>query len=307
MEPPVLNVIKRMNATDEYLKLILSGGDVLNYYFDGPQIFKTHDFDIKLSADKRVVLNQRNIETIQTYASEVAEEFEKAMSDYYRANQEFLDGQLRKLFGVQIARHRGSNERFKTFKRNDALHTIRYRLRNPEGTKEDVDDLLDVYVALPETTNFSFDTWIGGDELLSLDNNRFFVPTIEVEGILITGLGFMLWDTQRMIEYSREQEKKGKPNKLQRYIDKQRAMYNDLNHPLKRLKCLPFESYVKSCSKKFSRCRILNQRFNSVSEALDYSLRQDLISPEQRKILLQGNYSLAFICDHINRLLEYES
>ncbi len=308
MEIPIFNVIKQLNDSDAYLKLIISGGDVLNRYFMGPQIFFTHDFDIKLTANQEVVLTDSNVDAMYKYAVEVSEAMEDTLNNFYLKNKQRIDNLLAKNYKVKMSKKRYTGKYFNALRVEGRAHIpIRSQLRTLDDKEQDVDEIIDLWVALPDTLTFPYNTFLGGDPKLSLDGSKYFIPTIEMEGMLIAGLGYMLWDTQRMIDYSADLERKGKVNKLQRYIDKQKAMYNDLNHPLKRLSCLPFEDYIKHCDKKIKKCSIGNRHFKTVEQALSFAQNEGYLSSSQAKEIRDGKYTLSYICVYINKLKEYYS
>jgi len=307
MEIPVFNVVKEMNASDAYLKLIISGGDVLNRYFDGPSVFLTHDFDLKLAADKRVVFNDKNIQVMRDYNRDISVELEDRLNDYYQKNKEAIDDILEEKYGVKMGKKRDTGKYFNAIQTyEDGRHfAIRYQLRSLDDQERVVDEIVDLYMVLPEYLQFPYNTFLDGDPMLSLDGSKYYIPATEMEGLLIAGLGFMLWDTQRMVDFSMYLEAKGKKNKLQRYINKQKAIYNDLNHPLKRLACLPLEDYIKRCDRKSKNCTVDGQQFNSIREVLTHAQRKGYLSRSQASEIRKGKYSLAYLCVYINKIKEY--
>lgn len=307
MEIPIFNVIKKMNASDKYLKLIISGGDVLSRYFDGPSIFLTHDFDIKLTADKKVVLSEANKQVMYDYNQEIGEKMEDGLNDSYLKNKQSIDDILAQNFGVKMGKKGDTGKYFNAIRvRETGGHIpIRYQLRTLDDKERLVDEIIDLWVALPESLTFPYNTFLGGDPILSLDSSRYYIPATELEGLLFAGLGYMLWDTQRMVDYSKDLEAKGKRNKLQRYINKQKAIYNDLNHPLKRLACLPFEDYIKRCDRKLKSCTVDGQQFESVRQVLSYAQKQGYLSPSQVSEIRKGKYTLPYLCVYINKVKEY--
>jgi len=307
MEIPVFNVVKEMNASDAYLKLIISGGDVLNRYFDGPSIFLTHDFDLKLTADKKVVFNDKNIQVMRDYNRDISIELEDRLNEFYEKNKKAVDSVLEEKYGVKMGIKSDTGKYFnaaQTYK--DGRHfAIRYQLRSLDDQESVLDEIVDLYMVLPEHITFPYNTFLGGDPMLSLDGSKYYIPATEMEGLLIAGLGFMLWDTQRMLEYSMDLEAQGKKNKLQRYIDKQKAIYNDLNHPLKRLACLPLEDYIKHCDRKSKSCTVDGRQFNSIRPLLTYAQRKGYLSKSQVSEIRKGKYSLSYLCVYINKIKEY--
>lgn len=300
METTVLNTLKFINSRDKNMKFVITGGDVLARYFDGPTIFLTHDYDIKLTVNKRVDLDEIDKEIIYDYQAENARIFEKNLNNFYIKNRFVIDNKLKKSYNVVIDRK--NQGPFEVFKANDSLTNIVYTLISLNTNEKEEDTLIDLWIALPETLKHPYYTWLGEDPILSLDGSDYYIPTLEVNGVLITGLGYMLWDTQRMIEYSAELKRKGKPNKLQRYIDKQKAIYNDLNNPIKRLSCIPFKKFVKDCNEKEIICTIDGERFYNKEEVLEYAKNMGYLSKEHISEIKNGNYSLSYICRYIQKL-----
>jgi len=309
MEVPIFNMIKKMNDSDAYLKLIISGGDVLNRYFIGPQIFFTRDFDIKLTADRRVELTESNKKIMYDYNNEVSKTFENTLNTFYLKNKQHMDDVLSKNYGLKMGKNRETGKYFNLFQpvKGGTNISISYQLRTLDDKEWDVDHIIDFWVALPETLTFPYNTFLGGDPILSLDGSNYYIPTIEMEGLLIAGLGYMIWDTQRMIDYSIDLERKGKKNKLQRYIDKQKGIYNDLNHPLKRLSCIPFKDYIKQCNRESKSCSVDNQQFRTIEEVLSFAQGKGYLSSSQVEEIRKGTYSLSYLCAYINKLRKYYS
>ena len=141
MEIAIFNGIKEMNASDAYLKMIISGGDVLNRYFIGPQIFLTHDFDIKLTADKRVDLTRENVRAMYKYAEEIAQTFERTLNEFYLQNKQRMDAVLARRYGVKMAKKRDTKKYFNYFHMEEAQahFPIRSRLKTLDDTQQDVD------------------------------------------------------------------------------------------------------------------------------------------------------------------------
>jgi len=304
METTILNSIKFINSRDKNMKLIISGGDVLTRYFEGPSIFLTHDFDIKLTVNKHIDLDQVDKEIIYDYQAEIAKIFKNNLNNFYVKNQDVIDNKLGKSYNSRLVQN--TNNPFKAVKVNKSHTRIVYTLTRlntlKEEKEEEDDEIIDLWVALPETIRFPYYTFLGEDPILSLDGSDYYMPSIEIEGVLIAGLGYVLWDTQRMIKYSMDLERKGKSNKLQRYIGKQKAIYNDLNHPLKRMSCIPFKKFVEDCAKKESVCSIDGKQFYDVESALEYAMGQGYLSREHISEIEKGKYSLPYVCAYIDKI-----
>lgn len=301
METVVLNTVKYINGMDKNMKLVISGGDVLTRYFDGPSIFMTHDYDIKLVVDASVDLEKVDKNVIYVYHTEIVDIFTRNLNRFYTNNKSTIDNTLLNKYGLKFI---PGDKPFRNIRANKSLRNVVYTLN--DGKRKVQDELIDIWIALPETLKFDYYTFIDSDPILSLDaGSKYYIPTIEVEGFLIAGLGFVLWDTQRMIEYSKRKEAQGLPNKLQRYMNKQKAIYNDLNHPLKRMSCLPFEDFVRKCMETSKICTLDGQKFEDVAKLLVYAQERKYLSKNHIKEIERGKYSLAYVCEYIKRLKEF--
>ena len=121
-----------------------------------------------------------------------------------------------------------------------------------------------------------------------------------INGIPYAGLGYIIWDTYRMVANS---IKLGL-SKQQRYIEKRDAILHALNNPVRNLSCESMKDFVKVCEKKFDTCVIKGKKFYSKMEVLKYGLVEGLI-PLDLEIInqIRSNYDLNSICEIIKTIL----
>lgn len=306
MEPAVLKLLKQVNSMNADAALIIAGGDVLSTIFTGPNIFRTHDFDIKAALKSDVVIDENNIEKLYSFADNFTKLAAVTVNERYAKTRKQLDALLAEKFGVKITIHKGNKDYFGYHRPvpDWALFTISYRLEDLNGDSWNLDPLMDVFAATPDTINSAikgrYQMFIGGEPKLSTEKQEYYIPTRDVDGVLYAGIGFMLWDTGIMIEISEQMANEGKKNKLQRYKDKRLAILDDLNHPEKRLHCRFMEQYVKYCDKDLDSCKIPAWNVKDQKEAQDKLEHMGLMDDNIVKSL-----GKVYVCDYAKKMSNY--
>lgn len=307
MEPEVLRLIKRVNNQNEQGAMIIAGGDVLNTIFTGPQIFLTHDFDIKAALKTSIPLTEENITKLYAFGEGFAKLAAANLTRRYERTRRDLDPILRDKYRVKFAIQPGKSSYFSFHKPVEdwALFTVSYRLEDLNGESSNLDPIMDVFAATPETIDSQlsgrYQMFIGGEPKLSTERSEYYIPTQDVNGVPYAGLGFMLWDTELMIEISKQKERE-KPgsSKLQRYEDKRLAILDDLNHPEKRLNCRFMRDYVKFCERKLDSCEIPEWNVRNQAEARDKLERLGLMNKE-----LELSLGEEYVCDYAKKIAVY--
>lgn len=307
MEPKILELIKRTNAQNKDGALVISGGDVLSTIFSGPQVFLTHDFDIKAVLKTEVPYNETNTKNLYDFAEGFAMWTAKELSKRYKRTRTDLDKILAEKYGVKVAMHPGNPDYFSFYRPAPdwSLFTVSYRLESLSGDSWNLDQIMDVFAATPETINSSiegrYQVFIGGEPRLSTEKTEYYIPTRNVDGVLYAGMGYMLWDTEEMIRISKNMEKE-KPgsSKLSRYEDKRLAILDDLNHPEKRLNCRFMREYIKFCERELDDCSIPAWNVKNQADARSKLEKLGLIDSK-----LESSLGSEYVCDYAKRISAY--
>lgn len=307
MEPEVLKLIKQVNSKNDDGALIISGGDVLSTIFKGPQVFLTHDFDIKAALKTTIPYNAENIAKLYDFAEGFAKLAAKHLSRRYLSTRKDLDRILADKYGVKVTMHPGNPDFFSFYRPvpDWALFTVSYRLESLDGDSWNLDQIMDAFAATPETINSSikgrYQVFIGGEPRLSSERLEYYIPTQNVGGVLYAGMGYMLWDTEEMIRISEmmERDKPGS-SKLQRYEDKRLAILDDLNNPEKRLNCRFMRDYVKFCEAELETCKIPEWNVRNLAEARDRLERMGLMNSD-----LERSLGEEYVCDYAKKISGY--
>ena len=304
MEPVVLKLIKQVNRLNDDGALIISGGDVLSTIFTGPQIFLTHDFDIKAALKTSKPANAENIAKLYAFADNFSKLAAKSLNERYRRTRKDLDRILASKHKVKITVEKGNYFVYDRPVEDWALFTVKYRLDDLTGESWNVDPIMDVFASTPETINMSvkgrYQTFVGGEPKLSGEHLEYFIPTQDINGVLYAGMGYMLWDTEEMIKISKQLEKERGKSKLQRYEEKRLAILDDLNHPESRLNCRFMQQYVKYCERELETCKVPAWNVRNQAEAQEKLESLGLINKTLAEALGE-----VYVCDYAKKMAAY--
>jgi hypothetical protein len=230
--------------------IVVSGGEAFNFYFASNEAIETHDYDLRilfLDPNNYSLSNHVNIlEQARDYCSQ---KFVEDMNEYFNEANERFGGILRKFFINYDSA---------------LLNTIRYGIGNfPESS------LIDLTIYSP---NFSGMEHIGFSDVLFPENTskietegftKNFVTPVKskLTGILYVKLGYLIWDTVRMLRKAEDDRKKalkkgktmGPGLKYERYVKKYIYLINALSDPETYLKCEAMVDYVVKCANQISR------------------------------------------------------
>ena len=286
VEPKILFQIVDLNRKNTSLPnpplFIMSGGQVLNKFFPYFPELKTPDFDIKLTIPYDAPFNEPQLSSYRdqtgVFLSKIINSYMMSINLYSKINAKF-----------------GINLQPTEISKHGPLLTVIYKFTDKTGGLYSM-PLLDLYLANPsQTLNFESFTQRRFRSLLSKGNighNKYYIPYTLINGVPYAGLGYMIWDTQRLINESIINGS----DKLTRYVKKYYAIINGLNRPLNELSCVSMKDYIKKCQRDTATCggNILQLIQQAISSGL--LNRQDIIQFREQ---LGDEY----LCEYITKSL----
>jgi hypothetical protein len=303
---PIEIAIKDLNAqlmNDNEVKglqLVVAGGQAIQQYFPNKPHLRTHDYDLKLIAPKNVKFTPKVKARMLLLAKGIVRYFAIYLNRYIGPIYSKVAGDIKTRYGVDLLRY-DNNDVFgsSTNLRTELLNTIPFRMQ--EGSIIRTNSIADVFVVDPSAI-YHYKTFLGysqSNQILSEGAGNYYIPNHIINGIPVAGLGYLFWDTLRMIEVSREA---GLP-KLDRYIDKKDAILNSLNNPGSNLSCNMMKDYMLKCESSYNSCNVDGQTYTNVSDLLKYAINKGLIPPDPEIITsIMNNFDIYYLCGAINRI-----
>lgn len=286
------------------LKLIVTGGQAIQSYFSNSPPLRTHDYDLKLVAPKNIPITSTVRTRMMVLSRGITSYLEITLNNYVSKMLTNLKRTIRDKYGLELIDRDGKVFIASTHLRNQLLNIITFKLRG-EG-KVRTNSIIDVYVVDPEEMDLkahyaTFTGLKGSNPILSEDAGNYYIPLRYINGIPHAGMGYIIWDTFRMIELSKERGSL----KLTRYMEKRDAIIQALNNPNERLSCNSMKEYIQECEKTYNECRIKGKRYKTVNNLLVYAMREGLIPSDPSLIRkIRNTYDLNYLCTSIKRLLE---
>jgi len=315
LTPYILLLIKDVN---DYLRsnkfpflLVVVGGDALAKFFPNDPKLASHDFDVRLAPIVGFE-NKEGLKELQIQLSKVISKyFEQKLNSYVTKVIPLLQKKLKGKFndflkGIKL-KNGGVFEANKTVlidnkytsvpvetdvsgRRTGDLYTIEYTLKLKD--KLITDSLIDIFAARPDSIDQYTDTLVG-----NVNDPKTFIPYTTIEGVPYASLGFLIWDTLRLIE-------KGKRlgyEKLPRYQMKLEQLVRNLYKPDGRLSCLAMKDFVKGCVKEQqSDCNVHGQLLDK-DGLVEYGVSQGFIPPKLAN-KFKNIFSKPYLCNYIKEL-----
>lgn len=266
------------------LKLLIGGGAAFNYYIKRNKktvdILSTHDFDLRLFLDippsKNHLFDDRKDETEQMMLS-VSSAIAFAFADFLN---KYLDE-------INITPYY-----FKAVERG-FLSTVEYEING------EVDSLIDIvphipskaihYGALEIDKNILFKQYKEIDFTGVASRQGFFKSSLIYNrsdfGIYYVSLGYLVWDTVRMLNYiidSVGYSKYDKTIKFERYLYKYKILLSALSRPDLYMTCASARKYISTCTKTINVCKVDGKAYRSKKSLLDVGIKKGII-PNTKK------------------------
>ncbi len=315
LTPYILLLIQDIN---NYLKLnkfpfllVVVGGDAISKHFPLDPKLDSHDFDVRLAPIVGFE-NKEGLKELQLQLSAViAKYFEQKLNNYIlkiipilrqkfeNKFEDFLQGIKLKKGGVfQAGKTVLIDNKFTSVpvdtpingRRTGDLYTVQYTLKLKD--KLLTDSLIDIFAARPDSVDQYYE---------STENNQndpaTFIPYVIIEGVPYASLGFLIWDTLRLIEKGRRLGYE----KLPRYQMKLEQLIKGLYNPNGKLSCLAMKDFVKGCVNEEQKdCTIDGKKLNK-NQLVDYAVSEGFI-PEQLSDKFKKEFSKEYLCNYIKEL-----
>ena len=288
------------------LKLIVTGGQAIQAYFPNSPPLRTHDYDLKLVAPKNILITPTVRFRMNLLGKGITKYLNIVLNNYISTILSKTKRDIMNKYGLQLLDKNGKVFTSTTNLKNDQLNILTFKLRGKGKIR--TNSMADVYVVDPseqgeeiEAHYKTFTGLEGSNPILSQDAGNYYIPFKYINGIPYAGMGYIVWDTYRMVNESLE---RGLP-KHNRYVEKRDSILQALNDPNSRLSCDSMKDYVKQCEVKYNECKIKGKQYHTVNSVLAYAIREGLIPPDKyiiRKI--RNNYDLDYICNAVKRMLE---
>ena len=280
------------------LKIIVTGGQAIQTYFPKSQPLRTHDFDLKLIAPKNVQITSSVRNRMILLGKGCAKYLEISLNNY-DISQNIKDTIYEK-YNIELITE-GKLFSSVSHLKNDLLNIVTFKMRYNNRIR--TNSIADIYVVDPDEIKehyYTFTGLEGSNAILSEDAGNYYIPFKYINGIPYAGMGYVLWDTLRMIEVSKNL---GLP-KHEKYIQKKDAIIQALNNPNDKISCDSMESFISKCNKSINDCQIKGRKYKTVNSLLRFAVDEGLI-PNDNMILnkIRNTYDLNNVCESIKRVL----
>jgi len=282
------------------LKLIITGGQAIETYFPFSPSLRTHDYDLKLVASKYTNINSAVLDRMLLLGRGIVRYLTQELNKYIIKILPKIKLEIKTKYNIELVDQNGIVFKSSSKLRNNFLNMVTFKLR--DKVKVRTNAIADVYVVNPKEISEHYLTFTGlegSNPILSEDAGNYYIPIKYINDLPYAGLGYILWDTLRMIENS----KRLGLGKYQRYIQKRDAIIQGLNSPDQKLSCNAMKDYIKTCSLTYSECEIKGRRFKTVDSILRYAIQEGIIPPEYYSTI-RNNYDINYICTSVKKMLE---
>lgn len=283
------------------LKLIVTGGQAIQTYFPNSEQLRTHDYDLKIIAPKDVTITPTVKDRMRLLGRGATRYMEIALNEYVNDILLKVRKNIKDKFNLELVYQESKIFNASVNLRNPALNTVFFRLR--DGQKVRTNSMVDIYVVDPQEIQehyYTFTGLEGSNPILSGDAGNYYIPFKYINDIPYAAMGYILWDTLRMVENTRDP---GSP-KRERYREKRDAIIQALNNPKSKMSCNAVKDFIVNCERTYNECRIRGKNFDTVESLLRFGLDEGLIPPDRdviEKIL--DTYDVNYVCQSIKRML----
>ena len=288
--------------------LLVSGGDALAKFFPNDPKLESHDFDLRLNP----TIGSENLpnlrETQHKLATLITKYFELNLNSYVKRIAPRLNQKLKSTFPRSLNYVKSQNGGIFRGKRGVFtdnkcvqtpidqsvmdqkcdLYTVTYtfKINNYVIT----DSMIDIFCARPDNI-YHYSANINE---YNINTPKTFQPYVYIEGVPYVSLGYLIWDTLRLIEWSRERGY----HKLPRYQMKLEQIIRGLYHPDGRLSCSAMKEFVKGCMEARKEVCMINGQSIDKDAIVDYAVLQGFI-PRQLSYTFKKELSKEYLCDYV--------
>lgn len=288
------------------LILLVTGGQAIQTYFPNSQPLRTHDFDLKVVAPAAIDYTTTTRARMTLLAKGIARYLELALNKYVKDLDIDLQKEIQDRFGLELLLDE-NNDMFSasTNLRTDLLNIVTFKLRDP-GVKIRTNSIADVYVVDPEViaqhlNYYDFTGLKDSNEILSEDAGDYYIPFKVINGVPYAGMGYIIWDTYRMVKISKELGLAKHP----RYVQKRDAIINALNNPTTKVSCNALKDYMLNCEQQYRSCLLNEQKFKTADALIRYGISEGVLPPDPVFIeRIRKTYDINYLCVSLKRILE---
>jgi hypothetical protein len=278
--PIIYSSVKIYNSSKEKSKIIVSGGEAIKTLFPSSKELETYDVDLKLVVPRSYVWDENTKKALVKIAANFTRSLAEEMEEYINGMPQIYDSFYEK-YGTSISSVESDKSGTSLFVCGLYVNDVYF-------------SLVDVFVSTPDEVKH-YKTFIE-DPILAKGSHPYYIPTFEYQGIQFAALGYVLWDTQQMIEKNTQ--------KKERYVEKYKAMIQALNSG-KGLSCQAMGNFVKKCyhDLNMQECVIDDQKV-AIEGIVEYGVRTGYI-PKEYEELFTKEFSKRFICSYLKELNAY--
>lgn len=286
-------------AETKHLKLLISGGAAFSHYIKRTkktEILATHDFDLRLFLDippsKNPIFGDKREETekwMLDISSAIATSFSSFLNEY--------------ISQIKISRRFPTATQFRTVDRG-FLSTIEYEING------ETDSLIDIvphipskaihYGALEIDKEKLFEQYKDIDFSGVASRQGFFKSSlIYVKndfGIYYVSLGYLVWDTVRMLNYiidSVGYSKYDKTVKFERYLKKYKILLAALSRPEMYMTCKSGKKYIDTCQRTKQVCKVDGVGYKTKKSLVQVGIEKGILpkSKEWYQAMIKMDFS----------------
>lgn len=285
-----------LDAYTSRLKLLIGGGAAFSHYIKRTKkslILETHDYDLRLYLDIKPSISplfkpgKENVEKwMLEISSAIAVSFTKFLNEY-----------IESLNIISTVKDSGIDvSKFQTVFRG-FLTTIEYKV-NGEN-----DSLIDIVPHIPSKAIHYGALAINKSKLFEEYKQRDFggvasrqgffksslVYTKSNYGIFYVSLGYLVWDTVRMLNYIIDS---GNTTKFERYLYKYKVLLSALSRPELYLSCEASQKFINNCQKTQRVCVVDDKTVETKEDLIDIGIEKGLLpdTPEWYDAFLKMDF-----------------
>jgi hypothetical protein len=306
LEPAFISALNTLNSQlSPNFVVVIGGGEAFNYFFRGLQIFETHDYDFRLvsmtSDTPTEVPYHGTLDVIVTtiYKTILSYIAESRPYQFYIAKHH-LNVVFTPITSQEVAMGQGPRGIRIDFvgELRDALVDLTMYSTElfPAYTFDETP--IDKMYMNRMTQSLPPDTY----GFIKIPMRKHIVQDTET-GLYYVKLGYLIWDTVRMLNYSFLAYQASKQNKLERYLKKYSALLEALSNPQQYMKCNSMKEYVGMCMERTAKkmgCTdpVSGQSTSSKEALIDFAIKEGYFPLSWKSVL--NSLSFGKICSQVH-------
>jgi hypothetical protein len=285
------------------LILMVTGGQAIQNYFPNSLPLRTHDYDLKLISPSATKYTQVVRDRMLLISKGIARYIQLALNNYVKGLGIDLKKEIKDRFDVELVLD-GNNDMFNVPENLERTLLTIITLKLKQKLTIRTNSIVDIFVSDPEVLSVHYKEFTGLDgsnPVLSEGNlGKYYIPYKLINGVPYAGMGYLIWDTYRMVEESRV---KGL-SKYSRYFQKRDAILNALNNPLTKVSCHAMKDYMLNCEQKYKVCVINDKKFKTADALIQFGISEGVLPADVEFIKnLRKTYDIDYLCESIRRMI----